>query len=59
MWKIGLELENEFERGEVERVVRRLMVGDEGKDMRERGLNLKEKVDLFFKEGEFFYIYVD
>ncbi len=51
VWKLGLELESELERGEIERTVRRLMVDEEGKEMRKRGKNLKERIELCIKEG--------
>ncbi|XVE59331.1 hypothetical protein DITRI_Ditri05aG0037300 [Diplodiscus trichospermus] len=50
-WKIGLQLENMFERGEIERAVKRLMVDKEGEEMRQRAKNLKKKVALCIKEG--------
>ena len=51
IWKIGVELENEMERGEIKRAVRRIMVEKEGEAMRERAKNLKESVELCTKEG--------
>ena len=51
VWKVGLELENELERGEIERSIRRLMVDKEGKEMREMAKILKEGVELFIREG--------
>ena len=52
VWKIGLELENdELERGEVEKTIKRLMVDKEGNEMRESAKNLKERVELGIKEG--------
>jgi UDP:flavonoid glycosyltransferase YjiC (YdhE family) len=51
IWRVGLEYENKFERGEIERAIRRLMVDDEGKKMRKRGKDLKERVELCTREG--------
>ncbi|XP_059430402.1 UDP-glycosyltransferase 76E2-like [Corylus avellana] len=51
VWRVGLELESELERGEIERVVRRLMVDEEGKEMQKRGKILKEKFELCIREG--------
>ena len=51
VWKVGLELENELERGEIERSIRRLMVDKEGKEMREMAKILKEGVELCIREG--------
>jgi hypothetical protein len=46
IWRVGLELEGELERGEIERVVRKLMVDEEGKEIRMRGKNLKERIEV-------------
>ena len=51
VWMVGLELENELQRGEIERAIRRLMVEKEGKEMRETAKVLKEKVELSIGEG--------
>ncbi|WJZ88998.1 hypothetical protein VitviT2T_008249 [Vitis vinifera] len=52
VWKVGLELESdELERVEIERAVRRLMVDGEGEEMRQRAMELKEKVDICTSEG--------
>ncbi|TXG74183.1 hypothetical protein EZV62_002762 [Acer yangbiense] len=51
VWRIGLQLENELERGEIERAVRRLMVDKEGEEMRQRTKNFKEEVKLCIGEG--------
>ena len=45
VWRVGLELEK-LERGEIERAVRRLILDDEGKEMRERVKELKEKFEV-------------
>ncbi|KAI3806441.1 hypothetical protein L1987_22346 [Smallanthus sonchifolius] len=42
-WKIGLELE-QVEGGEIERVIKRVMVDDEGEEMRVRVNDMKEMV---------------
>ncbi|KAJ9545795.1 hypothetical protein OSB04_025502 [Centaurea solstitialis] len=51
VWKIGVELENGLERGEIESSIKRLMVDKEGIEIRERVLHLKEKVNLCLKKG--------
>ncbi|OAY57797.1 UDP-glucose iridoid glucosyltransferase [Manihot esculenta] len=51
VWRIGLQLENELERNEIEKVVRRLMVDEEGEEIRKRAEDLKEKVEACFKKG--------
>ncbi|GKB69829.1 UDP-glycosyltransferase 76H1-like protein [Tanacetum coccineum] len=43
VWKIGLELEC-FERGEIKSMIRRLMVLEEGEEMRVRANQIKELV---------------
>ncbi|XWS74074.1 hypothetical protein CRYUN_Cryun02cG0184400 [Craigia yunnanensis] len=49
-WRIGLQLENMFERGEIERAVKRLMVDKEGEALRQRAKILKEMVALCTRE---------
>ena len=51
VWRIGLQLENELERGEIEKAVRRLMVDKEGEEMRQRTKNFKVEVKLCIGEG--------
>lgn len=52
VWRIGLALENKFlERCEIERVVRRLLLDDEGKEMRARAKELKETIALSISRG--------
>ncbi|KAM1141474.1 hypothetical protein FF1_041371 [Malus domestica] len=50
-WKVGLQLENGMEKGEIERTIRKLVVEKEGEEIRERALKLKEKANLCFKQG--------
>ncbi|KAK7845992.1 udp-glucose iridoid glucosyltransferase [Quercus suber] len=49
--KVGLELENELVRCEIEKAITILMADKEGEAMRERAKNLKEKIELCIKEG--------
>ncbi|KAL6327311.1 hypothetical protein AAG906_018764 [Vitis piasezkii] len=51
VWGVGLQLENGLERGEIERTIRRLMVEEEGQEIRRRSIELKEKADLCLKQG--------
>ena len=46
IWIVGLELEDELERSEIERALRKLMINEEGKEMRKRGKTLKEKIEV-------------
>ncbi|KAJ9175158.1 hypothetical protein P3X46_013737 [Hevea brasiliensis] len=50
VWKMGLELENELEREEVAKAVRRLMVTAKGMKMRQQTIELK-KVECCMKKG--------
>ncbi|RYR34645.1 hypothetical protein Ahy_A10g049617 [Arachis hypogaea] len=59
VWKVGVKLEGKVERIEIERVIKRIMSGDEGKEIRENVLNLKEKANLCLKEGGSSYNYLD
>ncbi|CAH8337359.1 unnamed protein product [Eruca vesicaria subsp. sativa] len=51
VWSVGIQLEGEVERGQVERAVKRLIVDEEGACMRERALVLKEKVKASVRDG--------
>ncbi|PWA55655.1 UDP-glucuronosyl/UDP-glucosyltransferase [Artemisia annua] len=50
VWKIGLQLEF-FERGEIESVIRRLMVLEEGEQLRVRANDIKELVKKTVEKG--------
>ncbi|GAV78330.1 UDPGT domain-containing protein, partial [Cephalotus follicularis] len=45
VWKVGLELDSELDRGKIEIAVRKLMVDTEGEDIRQRAMEFKKKVD--------------
>ncbi|KAF2291706.1 hypothetical protein GH714_035288 [Hevea brasiliensis] len=49
VWRIGLQLENQLERNEIEKSVRRLMIDEDGEEMR-RAEDLKEKLEACFKK---------
>ncbi|XP_010426114.1 PREDICTED: UDP-glycosyltransferase 76E4-like [Camelina sativa] len=51
VWRIGIQVGGEVERGGVERDVKRLMMDEEGADMRERALDLKEKLKASVRSG--------
>lgn len=59
VWKVGVQLESKLERGEIEKVIRKLMVGDEGNEIRENVMNLKEKANVCLKEGGSSYSFLD
>ncbi|XP_010426111.1 PREDICTED: UDP-glycosyltransferase 76E11-like [Camelina sativa] len=51
VWKIGIQVEGELEKGSVERAVKRLMVEEEGEEMRKRAVSLKEQLTASVKSG--------
>ncbi|CAB4312768.1 unnamed protein product [Prunus armeniaca] len=55
VFKIGIQLENELERAEIERGVRKLMVDEDGKGMRVSARELKEKIDVSMKGGSTYH----
>ncbi|KAI7739748.1 hypothetical protein M8C21_000514 [Ambrosia artemisiifolia] len=51
VWKIGVLLEDGFERVGIEMAIKKIMIDKEGKQMRERIHHLKEKLNLSLDEG--------
>jgi hypothetical protein len=51
IWRIGFQVQGKVERGGVERAVKRLIVDEEGADMRERALVLKENLKASVRNG--------
>ncbi|KAD7480195.1 hypothetical protein E3N88_03331 [Mikania micrantha] len=51
VWKIGVFLEDGFERAGIEMAIKRVMMDEEGEEIRERISCLKEKVKLSLDEG--------
>ncbi|CAH2065169.1 unnamed protein product [Thlaspi arvense] len=51
VWRIGIQVEGELDRGAVERAVKRLMVGEEGEEMRKRAICLKERLRASVRDG--------
>ncbi|XP_021894454.1 UDP-glucose iridoid glucosyltransferase-like [Carica papaya] len=45
IWRVGWQYENELEQGDIEKIVLRLMVEEEGKEMRKRARDLKHMVE--------------
>ncbi|XP_021894586.1 UDP-glucose iridoid glucosyltransferase-like [Carica papaya] len=45
VWRVGWQYENKLERGEIEKIVLRLMVEEEGKEMRKRARDLKHEIE--------------
>ncbi|KAL9294075.1 UDP-glycosyltransferase 76E3 [Arabidopsis thaliana] len=59
VWRIGIQVGGELERGAVERAVKRLIVDKEGASMRERTLVLKEKLKASIRGGGSSYNVLD
>ncbi|CAK9147434.1 unnamed protein product [Ilex paraguariensis] len=55
IWNVGLELENDSERGDIERAIRRLMVDKEGDEMRQRAIDMKDKIEACVQKGSSSY----
>ncbi|CAI0392973.1 unnamed protein product [Linum tenue] len=51
VWRVGMQLEEELERDAVAAAVRRLMVEEEGIEMRERAVELKGRVEIGTRRG--------
>ncbi|KAL8233584.1 hypothetical protein R6Q59_019684 [Mikania micrantha] len=51
VWKIGVVLENGFERGEIESVIKRVMVNEDELGIRNSIIDIKEKVNLCLRKG--------
>ena len=50
VWRVGLELEK-LERGEIERAIRRMILDDEGNEMRARAKEFKDKFEESIRKG--------
>jgi hypothetical protein len=44
-WEIGIEIDINVKREEVEKLINELMVGDRGKKMRQKAMELKKKAE--------------
>ncbi|KAB1215431.1 UDP-glycosyltransferase 76E11 [Morella rubra] len=51
VWRVGLELEDELERGDIEESCKKTTGGQRREAMRERARNLKKKVEVCIREG--------
>ncbi|CAD6220537.1 unnamed protein product [Miscanthus lutarioriparius] len=58
-WGVGLELDGELERGNIEKAIRKLMKEREGGEMRGRAKELKKKVGECLKDGGTAQIAID
>jgi UDP:flavonoid glycosyltransferase YjiC (YdhE family) len=50
VWKIGFELDGDLDRGEIERAVKKLLCMEEGRHMRQRAKDLRNKAIKCIKE---------
>ncbi|XP_024177206.1 UDP-glycosyltransferase 76F1-like [Rosa chinensis] len=51
VWRVGLQLENGIERGEIEKTIRELIAEKEGEEIKDNMSKLKEKTNLSLREG--------
>ncbi|KAL0710730.1 hypothetical protein Bca4012_017708 [Brassica carinata] len=51
VWRIGIRLKGEVERGQVKRILKRLITDDEGANMRGRSIGFKEKLNASVRVG--------
>ncbi|CAL5185951.1 unnamed protein product [Lathyrus oleraceus] len=58
-WEIGIEIDTTVKREEVEKLVNELMVGEKGKKMRKKAMELKKKVEEETRPGGSSYINLD
>ncbi|CAK8561294.1 unnamed protein product [Lathyrus sativus] len=59
IWEIGIEIDSNVKRGEVEKLVNELMVGERGKKMREKTNEMKKKVEEDTRPGGGSYMNLD
>ncbi|XP_077214019.1 7-deoxyloganetin glucosyltransferase-like [Tasmannia lanceolata] len=58
-WGIGMEIDNDVKRDEVERLVRELMEGEKGKEMRNKAMEWKVKAEKATTKGGSSYVNID
>ncbi|KAI5669864.1 hypothetical protein M9H77_19717 [Catharanthus roseus] len=58
-WGVGIELEKDVKRSEVERVVRELMIGEKGKELKKNALEWKKKAEAATGLGGSSYMNLD
>ncbi|XP_022731271.1 UDP-glucose iridoid glucosyltransferase-like [Durio zibethinus] len=51
VWKVGLQLQNKLERGNIEAAIKRLIVDIEGEEIRKKAMDFKKKASLCLQEG--------
>ncbi|RHN55948.1 putative 7-deoxyloganetin glucosyltransferase [Medicago truncatula] len=58
-WEIGLEIDTNVKRDDVEKLVNELMVGENGKTMKQKVLEFKKKAEENTRSGGFSYMNLD
>jgi UDP:flavonoid glycosyltransferase YjiC (YdhE family) len=58
-WEIGIEINTNVKRGEVEKLVNELMVGEKVKKMRKKAMELKKKAEEDTRQGGRSYMNLD
>ncbi|XP_077245750.1 7-deoxyloganetin glucosyltransferase-like [Tasmannia lanceolata] len=58
-WGIGMEINNDVKRGEVEGLIREFMEGEKGKEMRNKALEWKEAAEKATQQGGSSYMNLD
>ena len=58
-WGIGMEIDNNVKREEVEKLINELMVGENGKKMKEKIMKLKKKAEEDCRPGGSSYMNLD
>ncbi|KAF5747935.1 UDP-glucose iridoid glucosyltransferase-like isoform X2 [Tripterygium wilfordii] len=58
-WRVGVQLEDKLEREDIESAIRRLMVDKEGKKIRGRAIQFKEKIGFSLRQGGSSCVFLD
>ncbi|KAL5079225.1 hypothetical protein RYX36_007646 [Vicia faba] len=58
-WEIGLELDTDVKREEVEKLINELMVGEKGKKMKKKAMEMKKRAENDTKPGGCSYMNLD
>ncbi|KAK2420013.1 7-deoxyloganetin glucosyltransferase [Trifolium repens] len=58
-WEIGIEIDTNVKRKEVEKLVNELMVGEKGKKMKKKAMELKKKAEEHTRPGGLSYMNLD
>ncbi|GMH19075.1 hypothetical protein Nepgr_020916 [Nepenthes gracilis] len=59
VWKVGISIESKLEGAKIEEAIKRLMIGREAMEMRERAACLRGKADRCLREGGSSYKYLE